>query len=116
MNTPAGEPLLSVRGLRVDYRVRHHGRSAQLRAVDEASFDLAAGETLGIVGESGSGKSSLARALLRLVPHTAGSAHFRGQDLLQLSARELQRSRRHLQMIFQDPLARSAHDGGRYHR
>jgi oligopeptide transport system ATP-binding protein len=101
----SAEPLLSVRGLSVSYRVTHGGRTATLRAVDDASFELAAGETLGIVGESGSGKSSLARALLRLVPHAAGSARFRGQDLLQLSGRELQRTRRHLQMIFQDPFA-----------
>jgi oligopeptide transport system ATP-binding protein len=100
-----GEPLLRVRGLSVTYRVAHGSHAATLRAVDDASFDLAVGETLGIVGESGSGKSSLARALLRLVPHTAGSANFRGQDLLKLSGRALQQMRRRLQMIFQDPYA-----------
>jgi oligopeptide transport system ATP-binding protein len=99
------EPLLSVQGLRVEYRVAQRGRAATLRAVDDVSFDVGVGETLGIVGESGSGKSSLARALLRLVPHAGGQAHFRGQDLLRLPDRELQRVRRQLQMIFQDPLA-----------
>jgi oligopeptide transport system ATP-binding protein len=85
--------------------VHQRGHTATLRAVDDVSFDLEAGQTLGIVGESGSGKSSLARALLRLIPHAGGSAYFRGQDLLQLSGRQLQQMRRQLQMIFQDPLA-----------
>ena len=81
----------------------------RLRAVDRVSFALAPGETLGIVGESGSGKSSIARALLRLVPADAGSAWFRGADLLRLRVRQLQALRRYLQLIFQDPLARSTH-------
>src|SRR6202034_2368871 len=69
------------------------------------SFELARGQTLGLVGESGSGKSSIARALLRLVPAQSGAGVFRGTDLLQLTGRRLQRMRRHLQLIFQDPLA-----------
>lgn len=96
--------LLSVRDLQVSYRIDHAGRHAVLRAVNGVSFELARGESLGIVGESGSGKSSIARALLRLVPAT-GAAVLQGEDLLQLSGRGLQAMRRRLQLIFQDPLA-----------
>lgn len=98
--------LLRVEGLSVSYRVREaHRRAALLHAVRDVSFELASGQTLGIVGESGSGKSSIARALLRLIPAAGGQAHFDGQDLLQLRGAPLQRIRRSLQLIFQDPLA-----------
>ena len=69
------------------------------------SFDLFAGETVGLVGESGSGKSTLARAILRLVPASRGSVLWRGQDLLSCDAAALRRQRRDLQIVFQDPLA-----------
>jgi oligopeptide transport system ATP-binding protein len=98
-------PLLAVENLCVDYHVRVDGQRAWLHAVSDVSFQLAGGQSLGIVGESGSGKSSIARALLRLVPAAAGRVYFEGQDLLQLSGRELRRMRRDLQLIFQDPLA-----------
>jgi oligopeptide transport system ATP-binding protein len=68
------------------------------------SFDLLAGETLGVVGESGSGKSTLARAILLLIPATVGSIVWRGRDLRTCDASALQRLRRELQIIFQDPL------------
>jgi oligopeptide transport system ATP-binding protein len=97
--------LLSVEGLSVDYRVRDGRGHALLQAVRDVSFELAPGQSLGIVGESGSGKSSIARALLRLVPVAAGSARFQGEDLLQLRGAPLRALRRHLQLIFQDPLA-----------
>ncbi len=74
-------------------------------AVDDVSFDLFAGETLGLVGESGSGKTTLARAILRLVHAVRGSVLWRGQDLLACEARALRRLRRDLQIVFQDPLA-----------
>jgi oligopeptide transport system ATP-binding protein len=96
--------LLEVRELSVSYRVAHHRRHVRLRVVDRVGFTLARGEALGIVGESGSGKSSIVRALLRLVPSDAGSALFRGTDLLRLTGRRLQAQRRHVQLIFQDPL------------
>jgi len=76
-----------------------------LRAVDGVSFDLEAGETLGVVGESGCGKSTLARAIVALVPATAGEIRFDGQNLVGLDAEQLRQQRRHLQIIFQDPLA-----------
>ena len=74
-------------------------------AVADVSFELAAGETLGLVGESGSGKSSLARALLRLIPVAGGQIRWQGEDLLALDARALRRRRRDLQIVFQNPLA-----------
>jgi oligopeptide transport system ATP-binding protein len=94
--------LLEVKGLSVRYR-RRDGAGSHA-AVHEAGFSIAPGESLGLVGESGSGKSSLARALLRLVPAT-GEAWFRGQDLLALEGKALRATREHLQVIFQDPLA-----------
>jgi oligopeptide transport system ATP-binding protein len=97
--------LLAVEDLCVDYHVHVDGRRALLHAVSDVSFELARGKSLGIVGESGSGKSSIARALLRLVPAAAGRVYFEGRDLLQLSGQELRRMRRDLQLIFQDPLA-----------
>ena len=98
--------LLRVTGLSVSYRVREgRGRAALLHAVRDVSFELESGQTLGIVGESGSGKSSIARALLRLIPASSGQACFDGQDLLQLQGAPLQRMRRSLQLIFHDPLA-----------
>ncbi len=109
MNTAAAPSqataLLAVRSLSVSYHVAHRGQHAQLRAVNDVSFAIARGETLGLVGESGSGKSSIARALLRLIPSESGTAMFHGTDLLGLSGTALQAMRRHLQLIFQDPLA-----------
>jgi oligopeptide transport system ATP-binding protein len=107
VNTAASESgaLLCVRALHVSYRISWRGGHTRLPAVHDVGFDLAHGETLGVVGESGSGKSSIARALLRLVPADAGSAQFRGADLLALSGSALQAMRRHLQLIFQDPLS-----------
>ena len=77
----------------------------QLRAVDDASFTLARGETLGIVGESGSGKSTLARMLLGLDTPTEGTIEFEGKDLTHLSAAETFQVRRRMQFVFQDPTA-----------
>jgi oligopeptide transport system ATP-binding protein len=94
---PTGESLLAVRGLRVEFE----GRAA----VDDVSFDIAAGEVLGLVGESGSGKSTLARALLRLVPASQGTVSWRGTDLLRCRGAALRERRRDLQIVFQDPLA-----------
>ena len=84
-----------------DLRVQFGGRDA-LRGV---TFDLFAGETLGLVGESGSGKSTLARAILRLVRPSQGSVLWRGQDLLACAPAALRPLRRDLQIVFQDPLA-----------
>ena len=101
-------PLLQVRGLRVGYPVLADGllgRKRLLRAVEDLSFELAPGEVLGVVGESGCGKSTLGRAVLQLVPASAGSVSFLGRDLGQLERAALDAMRRDLQVVFQDPLA-----------
>jgi len=90
-------PLLRVRDLRVEF-----GAHTVVRGV---SFELFAGETVGLVGESGSGKSTLARAILRLLKAVGGSVELLGLDLLKCPAATLREQRRGLQMVFQDPLA-----------
>ncbi|MEY4763232.1 MAG: hypothetical protein RLZZ200_3089 [Pseudomonadota bacterium] len=103
----SGPLLLEGRDLVIDYRraggLLRAGES--FRALEGASFGLAAGESLAVVGESGSGKSTLARAALRLIVPTSGQVLLRGEDLAILSAEELRQRRRDLQLVFQDPLA-----------
>lgn len=76
-----------------------------VKAVDGVTFDIKAGETLGLVGESGCGKSTLGKALLRLTPITGGKAIYKGKDIAHLSDSEMREQRKNLQMIFQDPYA-----------
>jgi peptide/nickel transport system ATP-binding protein len=101
--------ILSVKNMEVDFPVRVSGslfpKYKQLRAVDGVSFELKQGETLGVVGESGCGKSTLARAILQLVPETAGTVLWYGQDLDKKTRSELRSLRKEFQIVFQDPLA-----------
>ena len=105
------DPILSVRDMKVYFDVRDDDagglwpKTKKLKAVDGVSFDLMAGETLGIVGESGCGKSTLARSIIRLVKATSGEAIWMGRDLLELSDTDMLAVRKDIQMIFQDPLA-----------
>ncbi|GAA3728141.1 dipeptide ABC transporter ATP-binding protein [Plantactinospora mayteni] len=93
-------PILRVQDLVVRHRT---GTGTEITAVDGVSLEVRAGETLGLVGESGCGKSSLANAVLRLIPTAGGSIVFDGEELVGRSSAELRRIRRHLQVVFQDP-------------
>ena len=101
--------LLAVSELKVHFALTDEQRLLApkkiLKAVDGISFSLKAGETLGIVGESGCGKSTLARGIMQLVKPTAGSVSLNDVELTQLDKASLRQQRRHVQMIFQDPLA-----------
>jgi oligopeptide/dipeptide ABC transporter ATP-binding protein len=97
------ETLVSVRGLVKHFPVE--GSEEVVRAVDGVSFEIFAGETLGLVGESGCGKSTVGRCLLRLIEPTAGHINFQGRDILALNRKELREIRREMQIIFQDPYA-----------
>jgi len=99
----ARETLVSVRGLVKHFPVE--GSEEVVRAVDGVSFEIFAGETLGLVGESGCGKSTVGRCLLRLIEPTAGHINFQGRDILALNRKELREVRREMQIIFQDPYA-----------
>ena len=102
----AHRPLLQVDGLSKHYPVRQglFGRiGATVRAVEDVSFTLAAGETLALVGESGCGKTTTGRALLRLVEPTAGHILFNGVEVRAQHGEALRQLRRHMQMVFQDP-------------
>ncbi len=101
--------LIEIRNLT---KIFPHGESpfggkarGEVRAVDDVSLDIKAGETLGLVGESGSGKSTLGRLILRLIEPTSGAILLEGRDLLAARRGDMRRLRRDLQIIFQDPFA-----------
>lgn len=100
------QPLLEVSNLKVYFRGRSAGTwsraGGEVRAVDGVSLTVRAGETLGLVGESGCGKSTLARAVLRLVPSTAGSIRFDGEEVTRMSHLGLRALRPRMQLVFQD--------------
>ncbi|WP_017300925.1 ABC transporter ATP-binding protein [Nodosilinea nodulosa] len=98
-------PLLVVQNLVKAFPVRRGflGQKTEFRAVDDVSFEVYPGETLGLVGESGCGKSTLSRCLLRLIEPSAGSIQFDGQSVLDLDAETLRRLRREMQIVFQNP-------------
>jgi len=98
--------LLSVENLKVYFPAKKTflGKiTSYIKAVNDVSFDVYEGETLGLVGESGCGKSTLGRAILRLIDTTAGSIHYKGLDLLHVAPKTLQSLRKDMQIIFQDP-------------
>jgi len=103
------KPVLRVQDLAVTFTSATGGlfrrKERQLRAVDGISFDLYAGETLGIVGESGSGKSTLARAILGLLKPSRGRVQWMGENLTDLDEEALRQKRKELQIVFQDPVA-----------
>ena len=103
-------PLVEVRNLCQEFSAGRRGMwpwspRRTLRAVDDISFHILRGQTLGLVGESGCGKSTTARSLLQLYRPTAGQVLFEGQDLTRLSEKELRPLRTRMQIIFQDPFA-----------
>lgn len=100
--TDSSKPLLNVRSLKQYFDL---GKGNVLKAVDDISFHIKPGETLGLVGESGSGKSTTGRAILRLNEPTGGEVLYQGIPVNRLSQGEMKVMRRHMQMIFQDPYA-----------
>jgi oligopeptide/dipeptide ABC transporter ATP-binding protein len=102
-------PLVEVENLSIRFpvgRVGFWGRQVRhVHAVDEVSFTIAKGETLGLVGESGSGKTTTGRAVLRRIEPSSGTIRFRGEDITTTTGKQLRRLRRHMQLVFQDPYA-----------
>ncbi len=105
-NLYSQDPLLQIKNLSVHYPVKKSwlgGTKEVLKAVDDLSFDVYPGETLGLVGESGCGKTTLGRAILQLIKPTAGAVIYKGNDLCQLENKSMRTYRKELQIIFQDP-------------
>jgi len=107
-NPPPDEaPLLQVEHLRTWFPVRTgvlQRTTDWVKAVDDVSFRINEGETLGLVGESGCGKTTVGRTILRLIPATAGEVLYQGRGIFELPASEMRRLRREMQIIFQDPV------------
>lgn len=99
------EPLLEVRNLKKYFPVKTGFKTVQVKAIDDISFTVNAGETVSLVGESGCGKSTTGRAIMHLDVPTAGQITFDGVDLTKLSKSALRKTRGDIQMIFQDPFA-----------
>lgn len=93
------KPILQVSHLKKNFKTP----KGMLHAVDDVSFEIQAGKTLGVVGESGCGKSTTGRAILRLIEPTSGEVRFEGKDITKLNKQELREMRKRMQIIFQDP-------------
>ncbi len=94
-------PILEVKNLKKYFKTP----KGMLHAVDDVSFTIEEGKTLGVVGESGCGKSTTGRTILRLIEPTSGEIYFQGKDVSKLSKDELRKARQDMQIIFQDPYA-----------
>jgi ABC-type oligopeptide transport system ATPase subunit len=108
-DAPKGEPLLAVRNLKKWFPIKKGvlvDRTVDyVKAVDDVSFDIYPGQTLGLVGESGSGKSTTGYCVLELLKPTAGSVKFLGEELTTMKKEDLRQMRREMQIVFQDPYA-----------
>jgi oligopeptide/dipeptide ABC transporter ATP-binding protein len=105
---PNGEPLVQVRNLKKYFPLTggvFRKVLGYVRAVDDVSFDIYEGETLGLVGESGCGKTTAGRTIIRLIRPTSGELIFEGQDIAKLKQREIREYRRNMGIVFQDPMA-----------
>ena len=106
--TNQSDTILSVRNLKKYFPIRAGFLQkvvANVRAVDDVSFDIKTGETLGLVGESGCGKTTIGRTILRLLEPTSGSTLYQGSNIYKMRGREMKNLRRQMQIIFQDPYA-----------
>lgn len=100
------EPILQIRGVKTYFPSKRNifgNVTDYVKAVDDVSFDVYPGETLGLVGESGCGKTTLGRTILRLAPATSGQIIYKGKDILTLPPNEMLKLRKEIQIIFQDP-------------
>ncbi len=105
-NLMKNEPILQIKNLKTWYPSKKNffGKTTEfVKAVDDVSFDVYPGETLGLVGESGCGKTTLGRTILKLAPATEGSIFYKGKDLTKLNSLEMKELRKDIQIIFQDP-------------
>jgi oligopeptide/dipeptide ABC transporter ATP-binding protein len=101
-------PVVEVAGLKTYFPIRKglFGKTVgHVKAVDDVSFAVPTGRTLGLVGESGCGKTTVGRTLLRLIPASAGEVRYKGRDFFSVQGEELRKLRRHMQIIFQDPVS-----------
>ena len=101
MASDNGNIVLEVKNLVKEFKAP--GSKAVVHAINDVSFELHRGETLGLIGESGSGKTTVGRCILRLIEPTSGSIMYKDMDLMKLSGKELRKLRPDMQMVFQDP-------------
>jgi peptide/nickel transport system ATP-binding protein len=102
----AKEPVLTIKNLKTYFPIKggfFGGITGQVKAVDNVSFDVYPGETLGLVGESGCGKTTIGRTIIRLEEPTSGEMLYKGKDIAKMNAKELRAFRKEVQIIFQDP-------------
>ena len=109
MSSENGAPLIDIEHLKVFFPIKQgyvvEREVARVHAVDDVTFSISEGETVGLVGESGCGKTTMSRAIMRLIDATDGQIRFRGEDVTRAGRKELEPLRREMQMVFQDPFA-----------